>query len=112
MLKPAADGRDGPSFGELATRLVEDGKAYARAEIDLAKAIAADKTRTVRLAAILFGVAVLFAIGAMTAVAIALFVTLAAAIGPVLAGLVTFLVLGGIAGGLAWLGVNKLNEAL
>ena len=112
MLKPAADGRDGPSFGELATQLVDDAKAYARAEIDLAKAIAAEKTRSVQLAAILFGAALLLAIGAIAAVAIAMFVTLAAVIGPVLSGLVTFLVLGGAAAGLAWLGVNKLNEAL
>lgn len=112
MLKPAADGRDGPSFGELATRLVEDAKAYARAELDLAKAVAADKTRSVRLAAILFGAALLLAIGAVTAIAIGMFVALAALIGPVLSGIVTFLVLGGISAGLAWLGVNKLNEAL
>ena len=112
MLKPAGDGRNGPSFGELATQLVDDAKAYARAEIDLAKAIAADKTRSVQTAAILFAAALLLAIGAIAAVAIAMFVTLATMIGPVLSGLVTFLVLGGAAAGLAWLGKTKLDEAL
>ncbi|HET9811177.1 MAG TPA: phage holin family protein [Sphingomicrobium sp.] len=115
MLKPAGDGphRGGDrSFGELATQLVDDAKAYARAEVDLAKAIAADKAKSVRLAAILLAAALLFAFGAFTALSVAIFVALATVMGPILGGIVAFLLIAGIAGALAWLGVRKLGAAL
>jgi len=112
MLKPAGDSANERSLGELASQLVDDAKAYARAEVDLAKAIAADKTKSVQVAAMLFGAALLLAIGAICALSVAIFVSLATLIGPVLSGLVTFLLVGGAAALLGWLGVNKLNEAL
>lgn len=115
MLKPPADGPSEDnerSFGELASRLVDDAKAYARAEIDLAKAIAADKSRGLVVAAILFGAAFLIAIGAVSALSVAIFVALASKIGPLLGGLVTFLLIGGIAAGIGWLGWTRLKDAL
>jgi hypothetical protein len=100
------------SFGDLAGQLVDDAKAYARAEIDLAKAIAADKSRSLKVAAILFAAALLAAIAAVTALAVALFVALSLVMNVVLAGLLTFILVGAIAGGLGWLAVRRLSEAL
>ena len=114
MLKPADPTPPGDerSFGELATQLVDDAKAYARAEVDLAKAIAADKAKSFAIAAILFGAAALVAIGAVSALCVAIFVSLAALMNPLLAGLSTFLIIGAVAGGLGWLGWQKLRNAL
>jgi hypothetical protein len=115
MLKATGDGppeRGERSFGELASQLVDDAKAYARSEIDVVKAIAADKSRAVIMAAILFGVAALVAIGAMTALCVAIFVALAVQLGPLLAGLITFLLVGAIAAGIGWFGWQKLRDAL
>ena len=100
------------SFGELAGQLVDDAKAYARAELDLAKAIAADKARSVKIAAILFAAALLVAIGGVSALSVAVFVALALVMNPVLAGLLTFILVGAIAAGLGWLAMRKLGEAL
>lgn len=115
MLRPAGEGPPpggDRSFGELASRLVDDAKAYVRAEIDLAKAIAAEKARSLQLSVILFAVAALVAIGAVSALFVAIFIVLAMLMPPVLAGLLTFLVTGGLAAGLGWLGVRKLRDAL
>ncbi|HEU5481908.1 MAG TPA: phage holin family protein [Sphingomicrobium sp.] len=115
MLKPAGDGPPpggDRSFGELASQLVEDAKSYAHAEVDLAKAIAADKTRSFTVAAIFFAAAALVAIGAMCALSVAIFVSLAMLMSPVLAGLTTFVLVGAVAAGLGWLGWQKLKDAL
>ena len=71
MLKPADPGPPPPErpIGELVHELIEDGKAYARAEIGLVKAIAAEKGKALILPAILFGLAVIFALAAITALA-------------------------------------------
>lgn len=115
MLKPSEDlppREGGRSFGELASQLVEDGKAYARAEIDLAKAIAADKGRSAGIAAVLFGIALLLAIGAVSALCVAIFVSLAYVMSPMLAGISTFVIVGVIAGAFGWFGYQKLRDAL
>ena len=96
----------------MASQLVDDAKSYARAEVDLAKAIAADKARSVKIAAILFGAAVRAASGAVTALSVAIFIALALVMNALLAGLLTFLLVGAVAGGLGWLGMRKLGDAL
>ena len=55
MLKPVDSGQQPPErpIGELDHELIEDGKAYARAEVDLVKAIATAKGKTYRF--VLFG---------------------------------------------------------
>jgi len=110
MLRPAGDGEK--SFGELAQQLVDDAKAYAHAELDLARAMLAERARSFWISAALFGAAVLVAIGAMSALCVAIFVALATLIGPLLAGITTFLIVGAIAAGLGWLGWQKLKDAL
>ena len=51
MLKPVEPDRSRPErpIGELVHELIEDGKAYARAEIDLLKAIAAAKGKALAI---------------------------------------------------------------
>ena len=115
MLRPADDlpPRGGDrSLAELATQLVEDAKAYARAEFDFAKAVAADKSRHLVVAGILFGVALILAIGAISALCVALFVSLAYLMPTWLAGLLTFFIVSAVAGAIGWLGWQKLQEAL
>jgi hypothetical protein len=115
MLKATGDGPPSGgdrSFGELASRLVDDAKAYAQAEIDLVKAIAADKTRSLAVSAILFGAAALVATGAMCALCVAIFATLSTLMSPILAGITTFVLVGAVAAGLGWLGWQKLKDAL
>ena len=115
MLKATGEGPpsgDDRSIGELATQLVDDAKAYARTEFDLLKAIASEKAKSLKVAAIFFGAALLVAIGAMTALSVAVFAGLATIMNPVLAGIAAFVLIGAVAGLIAWAGVAKLKDAL
>ena len=87
------------SIGELFTRLVEDGRAYARAELDLVKQIARHRAAKAKTGAILLGVGVTLLLCSLTALVLALVLGLATLIGPFGAGMVVFLVLA-VAGGL------------
>ena len=115
MLKPAEDvpprGSD-RSLGELATQLVDDAKAYARAEVDLIKAIAVDKTKSFAVAGILFTAALILAIGAMSALCVAIFVSLAYLMPAWAAGLLTFFIVSAVAGVVGWFGWQKLQDGL
>ncbi|MFL6742375.1 MAG: hypothetical protein ACJ8E3_00230, partial [Sphingomicrobium sp.] len=72
MLKPADPGTRPPRgdderpLGELVQELVDEGKAYARAELDVVKAIAAAKGKALILPSILFGVAFVLSLAAVT----------------------------------------------
>ena len=98
--------------GELVHELVEEGKAYAQAELDLAKAIAAAKAKALAVPAALFGVAFIVALAAVTALAVGVVMALAKFFGPLLAGIAGLVIFGAIAGGLAWWGVDKARRAL
>ena len=115
MLKPAEQASppdEERGVGEIVSQLVDDGKAYARAEFDLARAIAAAKANAVKLPAMLFAAAFLFVQAAVTVLAVATFGALLRSMGPVAAGLIAFLLFAAIAGGLGWLAVKKLREGL
>ena len=115
MLKPADQG-NAPQperpIGDLVHQLTEEGKAYARAEIDLARAIAAAKARALALPAGLFGAAFLLAQAAVTVLAVGVFAALYWTFGSVLSGFVAFLIFGGLAGTLAWYAVQRLKRDL
>jgi hypothetical protein len=114
MLKPtdAPPGGNERPIGELVSQLVEDGKAYARAEADLVKAIAAAKARAVTTPVVLLVVAVFVAMAALNALCVGIVLSLATLVGPLAATIITFVVIGGIAGALTWLGVSKLRKVL
>jgi protein-S-isoprenylcysteine O-methyltransferase Ste14 len=113
MLKPA-EPTPPPErpIGELVHELVEEGKAYGRAELDLAKAIAAAKARALALPAALFGIAFILALAAVTALAVGVVIALAKFLGPLLAGVVGLLIFAAIAAGLAWWGIERAKRAL
>ena len=113
MLKPADQQQPGPPerpVGELVHELIEDGKAYARAEIAVVQAIATAKAKAIALPVGLLVTALLVAQAAITVLAVTLLAALSSRLGPVGAGLIAFLVFAGLAGGLAWFAVQKLRK--
>jgi hypothetical protein len=112
MLKPADPGPPPPErpVGELVHELIENGKAYARAEIDLAKAIAAAKGKALAIPAALFGIAFISALAAIVALAVGVVIALETFIGPLAAGFVGLLIFAVIAGLFGWAGYNKLRR--
>lgn len=113
MLKPAdvPPASNERPVGDLVHQLVEDGKAFARAEVDVAKAVAAEKAGAYKLPAILIGASLFVLQSAVTALAVAVCLWLEPMTGPLLAGLVAFLVFGGIAGLMVWIAVRKIRGA-
>jgi len=113
MLKPADPGpKEERAIGELVHELIEEGKSYARAEFDLAKAIAAAKARALALPAALFGVAFICALAAVTALAVDIVLALARVLGPLLGGLAGMLIFAAVAGAFGWYGAQRLKRDL
>jgi hypothetical protein len=98
--------------GELIHELIENGKAYARAEFILAKAIASAKGKALVVPAALFGAAFVCALAGVTALAVGVVMALAKFIGPLAAGIVGLLLFCGIAGALGWYGAQRLTRDL
>ncbi|MEO6360086.1 MAG: phage holin family protein [Sphingomicrobium sp.] len=99
-------------MGDLVHQLVEDGKAYARAEVDVVKATATAKVRALAVPAALIGAASLLAIASFGALVLGVFHVLDPHVGPLGAGVITFLLFMGLAGGLFYLGMAKARKAL
>lgn len=115
MLKPGEHMQPAPPerpVGELVHQLLEEGKAYARAEVGLVKAIASAKGKALALPAGLLGAAFFFVQAAITILAVGVFAMLQWAIGTILAGFVTFLIFAGIAGALVWYALKRLKQDL
>ena len=113
MLKPANEPMQDPAeerpIGEIVHQLLDEGKVYAKAELNLAKANAEAKANELKLPAILFFTALLFAQAAVTVLAVTVALALATLIGPLAGGLVAVLFAGGTAALLAWIGYSKLK---
>ena len=107
--QPADDERP---IGELVQQLIEDGKAYARAEVGLVKAIATAKASALAMPTGLLVAALFIGMAALNALAFGIVLALAKFVGPLLAGLVAFLLFVAIAGGLAWFAMQRLKRAL
>ncbi len=107
----AAEPEEERPIGEVVSDLVDQGKAYAKAEIDLAKAQALAKVDDYKIPAVLLFGALLFAQAAVTVLAVAIALGLAPLIGPFGGGLVAVALAGGVAGLLAWLAVKRLQGA-
>ena len=91
---------DEKPIGELFGRLIDEGKAYARAELGLAKAAAESKADQAKKPAILAGAALLFLIAGVVVLCMTLAQSLATLIGPLAGGLIASLVTLAIAYGL------------
>lgn len=98
--------------GDLIHRLVEDGKAFARAEVAYFKALGTEKAAALKLPLILGLVALLFAHAAFLALIATLFVGLASLMSDTLAGLLTVLICAGIAGACGYLAYSKAKTGL
>lgn len=115
MLKVPQHGQTGGAerpVGELVHQLIEDGKAYARAEAGLIKAIASAKASALAVPAGLFVAALFLAMTALNALAFGVVLALAGLIGPLLAGIVGLLLFAAVAGGLVWVALGRLKRDL
>jgi hypothetical protein len=92
---PAQDPRD-ESIGDLFGRLVEDGRQYARAEVDLLKRIARHRVGRARNGLIALAAGAVLLLSSLTALILGLVMGLAVLIGPLLAGLAIAVLLAGI----------------
>ena len=98
-------------IGQLFSQLVDDGKRYARAEVELYKAKAVDKAQPLKMAAVFAGIAVTLALSAVTALLVGLILALETLVGPLAATLIVVLVAFVIAGGLGYFAYRKVGEA-
>lgn len=104
---------DDESIGELLGRLVEDGRTYAEAEIELYAAIARHRGVRARRALVSLAAGWFLLIAAMMALTLGAFLSLANLIGPLWAGLAIAVPLGGVGYALAsmgWTGVKGLGR--
>ncbi|MEO6579542.1 MAG: phage holin family protein [Sphingomicrobium sp.] len=92
---------DEAPIGELFGRLIDDGKAYAKAEVGLVRARAEAQADRAKLPAILGAGALAFAFAGVIALVLTMVLSLASLIGPLAGGLLATLITLVIAGGLA-----------
>jgi len=121
MLKPPDETKRGQGpddeqpIDELFGRLIDEGTDYARAELGLARAKAMAEiegyVEGYKIPAAMIGVAVLLAQAAAVVLAVAAFLALAPLIGTLLAGILTGVVVGGLAAFLVWLAMRKLKAS-
>src|SRR4029453_12583967 len=86
-------------IGELFGQLIDEGKAYAKAELGLAKASAEAKAEDLKWPAILLFSSLLFAQAAVTVAAVTIALALGTLIGPLAGGILAII----IASGAGWL---------
>lgn len=96
-----ADADEAP-IADLFGRLIDDGKAYAHAEVDLVRARVEGEVDRAKLPAMLGAGAVAFAFSAVLALVLTLVLSLASLLGPLGGGLLAVLIALLIAGGLAF----------
>jgi len=113
MLNRVAVERGEPeSVGDLFHRLVDDGKAYAKAEVNYYKTVGTERGKALINPAIFGVLALLFAHAAFLALCATLFVALAAVMKNWLAGLLTVVILAAIGGVLGYLAYSKGKAAI
>ena len=108
MDAPAPESEE-ESIGDLFGRLVDDGRAYARAELDVLRQIARHRAARARNGLIMLAVGGVLLLTSLIALVLGLVLGLAALIGPVLAGLAIAAILAGIGYGLIRYGTSGLR---
>lgn len=94
-------------IGELFGQLIDEGKAYAKAELGFAKATAEAKADAAKKPLLLAGAALLFLIAGVVVLCMTLALALATLVGPLAGGLIAVLVTFAVAG---WLGLWAKEE--
>ena len=103
-------GEDEKPIGELFGELIDEGKAYAKAELELAKAIAESKAGAAKKPALLAAASLLFLVAGVIVLCMTFAVALATLIGPLAGGLIAALVTFGVAYGLYSLAMRELGK--
>lgn len=103
----ADDVEEEKPIGELVSRLIDEGKAYGRAELELVRAHAEVAVERVKRPAISIGVAVAFALAGVIALVMTLVLSLASLLGPLAGGLLATLAAFAIAGLFGWLALRQ-----
>jgi hypothetical protein len=96
---------------ELFTRLLDDGRAYAKAEFDLARVKTEEAASDYKRAAILAGAGAAFGTAAVICLCLTLVLAFAKYLGPIAGGIVATLLVGAISGGLLFWAAREFNEA-
>ena len=97
-------------IGELFGQLIDEGKAYAKAELGLAKATAESKAQATKKPALLGAAALLFLIAGVVVLSMTLALALATLIGPLAGGLIAAAITLGIAAVLGLLAKQELEK--
>lgn len=105
------DSGDEAPIGELFGRLVDDGKAYAKAELNLARATAEAKAEAIKKPLALGAIALLFVQAGVVVFGITIAMALATLIGPLAGGLVATTICFAIAGLLGWLAKREYERS-
>ena len=92
---------DEAPIGDLFGRLIDDGKAYAKAEVDLVRARAEGQAERAKLPAILGAGAIAFSFASVIALVLTLVLALASWLGPLAGGLLATFIAVVVAVGLA-----------
>ena len=93
-------------------QLVADGKAYAEAEVNVVKAMAAEKIEGVKVPAVLGLFALLFFQAGVVLLGMTVYLTLVSRIGPFGAGMIATILFIAIAGGLGWYAAKRMRDLL
>lgn len=104
------DTDDEKPIGELFGQLIDEGKAYAKAELGLAKVTAEAKAEAAKKPAVLGAAALLFLIAGVVVLCMTLALALTTLIGPLAGGLIAALVTFGIAGLLYLLARQEMEK--
>jgi hypothetical protein len=97
-------------IGELFGQLIDEGKAYAKAELGLAKASAEAKADAAKKPALLGGAAFLFLIAGVVVLCMTMALALATLVGPLAGGLIAALVTFAVAGVLGLWAKSELGK--
>ena len=94
------DDEDEKPIGELFGQLIDEGKAYAKAELGLAKASAEAKADAAKKPALYGAASLLFLVAGVVVLCMTLALALATLVGPLAGGLIASLITFGISYGL------------
>ncbi|WP_260484063.1 phage holin family protein [Sphingomicrobium flavum] len=97
-------------IGDLLGRVVNDGREYAAAELNLAKAKAVSHAGLYRGPLVMLAVAGVFGIAAVVTLFVTVALALATLVGPLAGGLIATAIAAVIAGGLALTAKSKLEK--
>ncbi|MGI8931122.1 MAG: phage holin family protein [Sphingomicrobium sp.] len=109
MADGGIDEGDEKPAARLFARLIDDGRAYARAAFNLVRASVEARADAARKPALFGAIALLFVIAAVTTLCVMVAMALATLVGPLAGGLIVSLVTFGIAAIFAYLAKRELD---